>query len=144
MQPEINKNHTVECCPIPLSTVYNLLPSLIFRSHLLVGLGPGDTTWFWGPKHPYAPLLWGLHPDHWGSGWLPPDFFSFLSLICPWFTSFSTLREITFCSNIQNSLGLICFIHFTFVICLNLFSLVWFPILACFLGGRKVAQCIEL
>ena len=34
-----------------------------------------------------------------------------LYLICLWFTFFSTLRDLTFCASIQNSLGLVFFTH---------------------------------
>lgn len=136
--------HKVESCPIPLSTVYNLLPSLIFLlHHPLVGLGPVDTTWPWGPKHPYAALLWGLHPEHWGSAWLPLGFCSLLShlfLICfllyPWghhlsyqypkFPGTHFLQLLHFCDISKSVFS----------------SLV--PQIGMFCGGKKMAQNTEL
>lgn len=93
----------------PYHFVYSLLPPLIFRFPLLVGLGPVAPTWPWDPKHLYEALFWGLHPARWGSVWLLSTASLYLS--SSWFTFFSTLRDLTFHTTIQNSLELVFFTH---------------------------------
>lgn len=128
----------VESCPIPLSTVYNLLPSLIFRFCLaVVILDPVDTC-DPGDLNPHMYLIcegctlstetvYGcLHASVHFSVSSVPDLLSSLSLG----------NRLSY--NSQNSLGLIFFSHFTFVICLNLFPLLWFPRLAYSVGGGGV------